>query len=250
MSGGGDEKEVVFGTGGVGLEPALGDVAGLLMRGVAGALEGGEAGGDGGVGAEDAEVNFGLGEVSVGSVGGGVKDDGVAQGIEEGAVGAHEGVGIRRGIGKGGGIDGRGDAVPLFVFRHQDGCDDVLVEFDCEDGVEFVAVAEGNEVKSHGVGEGNMPAFEVLGGCADGGQRRCADAVVGGLQLGDERLWRRDSVVHVGELQGAQIGSCGECGLRNDDGLRRRRRGRGGPDVVALRRGCADDAEQGERKGG
>ena len=244
VAGGDDEEEAAVGAGGVGLEPALGDVAGLLMGGVAGALEGGEAGGDGGVSVEDAEVDFGLGEVPAGAVGGGVKEGGVAQGVEEGADSAQEGVWIRGGIAEGCGIEGRGDAVPLFVFRHQDGGDEVLVEFDGEEGVEFVAVAEGDEVKPNGVGEGNMPAFEVLGRGADGSQRRGANAVVGGLQLGDERLRRRDGVVYVGELQRAEVGAGGECGRRYDDLLRRRSSRWSGPDVMALRHGCADDAEQ------
>ena len=77
VAGGGDEQEAMFGIGGIRLEPALGDVAGMLVGGVAGAFVGGEAGGDGGVAVEDAEVDFGLGEVSVGAVGGGVEDGGV-----------------------------------------------------------------------------------------------------------------------------------------------------------------------------
>ena len=146
VAGGGDEQEAMRGVGGIGLEPALGDVAGMLMGGIAGALVGGEAGGDGGVAVEDAEVNFGFGEVSVEAIGGGVEDGGVTLWSQKGAVGAQEGGGSCGGVAEGGWVEERGDVTPLVICRHEDGADNVLVEFDGEDGVEFVGVAERQEV--------------------------------------------------------------------------------------------------------
>ncbi len=132
---GGDEKEAMFGIGAIRLEPALSNVAGMLMGGITGPLVGGEAGGDGGTAVEDPEVDFGLGEVSIGTGGGGVKDRSVALRVLERAVGTKEGVGGGGRIGEAGWVDDGGDAVPLFVFRHEDGTHYVLVKFNGEDCV-------------------------------------------------------------------------------------------------------------------
>ena len=181
VAGGGDEQETVRGVGGIGLEPALRDIAGALMRGVAGALVGGEAGGDGGVAVEDAEVDFGFGEVSVEAVGGGVEDGGVTLWGQERAVGAQEGGGSCGGVAEGGWVEKGGDATPLVIYRHEDGAENVLVEFDGEDGVEFVGVAERQEVEMDGVGEWDVAVVEVLRGSSNGRQRGEARAIVRGL---------------------------------------------------------------------
>ena len=138
--------------------------------------------------------------------------------------------------------------MPLLVFRHEDGADEVLVEFDGEDGVEFVGGAEGQEVETNRVGEGDVAVVQILRGSADGCERSRAHAVVRGLKLAGERLRRGDRYVCGRELQRAEAGAGGRnclgCGWR----LGRRSGGWGRSEVVALRRGCADDAEQSKRK--
>lgn len=49
-------------------------------------------------------------------------------------------------VAEGGGVDKGGNAVPLVVLGHQNGADEVLVEFDGQDRVEFGGIAEGYEV--------------------------------------------------------------------------------------------------------
>ena len=174
------------------------------MGGVAGTFVGGEAGGNRGVAVEDTEVNFGLREVSVGAIGGGVEDGGVMLRLAEGAVGAQKRGGGGGRIAEAGWIHDGGDAVPLIVFRHQDGADEVLVEFNGKDRVEFVGGAEGQEVETNSVRERDVAVVQVLRGSAEVCQRSRANAVVRGLELACERLRRRDGDVCGRELQRAE----------------------------------------------
>ena len=249
MAGRGHEQEAMLGIGRVGLQPAFGDVAGMLVRGVAGAFIRGEAGGDDGVAVQDADMDFGLGKVSIGT-GGGVEDSGEmlrftqrAIGAKEGSGGGESGVEIRW-------INRRRDAVPLFLFGQEDGADEMLVEFDGEDGIELTRRAEGDEIETDGVREGDVAAVKILGGSADGSECSRAHAVIRSLELAGEQLRCGDRVIHRGELQGAEGRTSRREGLRYSDGLGWRGCGRGGAEVMTLPRGCADDAEQGKRKSG
>jgi len=250
VTGGGDEQEAMLGVGGIGLEPALGDLARIVMGGIAGAFVRGEADGDGGVAVKDAEVDFGFGEVSVGAGGGGVEDGGVTLRLLQRAVGAKVGIGSDGRVAEVGWINDRGDAMPLFVLRYEDGTDQVLVEFNGENRVEIIRGAEGDEIEADRVREGNVAVVQILRGRADGCKRRGAGAVVRGLELAGERLRRGDGRVHRKELECAQDRTRGRERLRCGDGFGGRRCGWGRPEIVALGRGCADDAEQGERKSG
>lgn len=241
VTGCGDEQESVLGVCGVGLEPALGEVAWVLMGGVAGAFGGGEAGGDDGMAVEDAEVGFVLCEVAIGALGDGVEDGGVVLVLQERAVGMQEGRWRCGGIAEGSGVAEGGDAVPLAVLGHEDGADQVLVELYGQDGVELGGVAEGYEVKTDRVRKGNVTADEVLAGSGDVGEGGGAHAVVGGLEFDGERLRCGDSGVGGGELDRPEpdVDGIEDGGLLNDDWLRWRCGGWRGPNVVTLGRGCA-----------
>jgi len=153
-------------------------------------------------------------------------------------------------VGEGGGVEDAGDMVPFAVYGHQDGADEVLVEFDGKNGVEFGGVAEGNEVETDGVREGNVAAGEVLAGSANGGERSGTEAVVRGLHLDGERLRSRNAGVGGGELHRTETS---EDGVRNDDLRYDNRlgwgcRGWGRPKVVTLGRSYSQGAaEQDER---
>src|SRR6201996_9739701 len=97
MAGGGDEDGGSVALRRLTLQPALREVAiavgsfGLQVRGLADALGGGEADGDGGVAAEDVQVSLVLGEVTVGRQGDPMKDGRVVIRPDERADGAEEG---------------------------------------------------------------------------------------------------------------------------------------------------------------
>ena len=98
-----------------------------------------------------------------------------------------------------------GDAAPgAFGFRDENGADDVLVEFDGEDGVELVRVAELHHVELHGVGERDMAVAEVLAGCAEGGQGADAGALVLGVELAGEGLGGGYAEIGGGVLDSAE----------------------------------------------
>lgn len=146
---GGDEEEAMFGIGAIRLEPALSNVTGMLMGWVTGPFAGGEASGDGRTAVEDLEVDFGLREVSVGATGGGVKDGSVVLWFAKRAVGAKEGGGCGGQIAEAGWVDDGGDAVPLFVFGHEDGANQVLVELNGEDCVQFTGSSESKQIEPY-----------------------------------------------------------------------------------------------------
>lgn len=137
VAGGRDQQEAMLRIGGIRLQPALGDVAGMLMVGITTAIVRDESGGDGGVAVEDAKVNFGLGNVSA-DTSGGAENGRVMLWLTQRSIGVKEARNVGGRIAETGGIDCGGDAMPLFVFRNEYGTDKMLIELDSEDGIEFV----------------------------------------------------------------------------------------------------------------
>ncbi len=231
----------MLGVGSVGLEPALGEVAGVLMCRVAGAFGGDEAGDDDGVAVEDAEVGFAFGEITVGTLSDGMEDGSVMLIFKECPIGAQERGRRGSGVGEGRGIGEGGDTAPLALLGHEDGAHKVLVELYGKDRIKFRRVAEGNEVKTDGVRKGNMTSDEVLARNGDIGERAGSHAVIRGLEFDGKSLRRGDSRVGGGELDRTEphIDGIDDGNLRYDNLLRRRCGRRRGANVVTLGRGCA-----------
>ena len=104
--------------------------------------------------------------------------------------------------------------MPLFVFGHEDGADQVLVELNGEDCVEFVGSAESDQIEAYGVWEGYMAVVKIRLRRANGGKRSRPGSVVRGLELRGKRLWRRDWQIHGGKLQRTEAWSGERRGLR------------------------------------
>ena len=172
------------GIAGVRLEPALDDLAGLVRRAelagdVALARAGDEADHDRGVAVDDAEIGFVFGEVAVGAVDGSVVDGAVAAGLKPRPKRAHEvGRGRRAGIEGGGEAESCHPAPGAGGFGDEYGAEDVLIEFDGQQGIELVGVAELHHVQLHGVRKRHVAVVQVLTWGADGGQGPGAGAFI------------------------------------------------------------------------
>jgi hypothetical protein len=190
----GDEQEAVFRIGCIRLQPALGDVAGMLMGGITAAFARDESRGDGGVAVEDAQMDFSLGYVAVRACGG-AEDGSVMLRVAKRALGVKEARSADRRIVEIRRINGSGDAMPLFVFRHEDGANQMLVQFDGEDCIKLVRGTEGDEIQANRVREGDVVAVYVLWGSANGCERSHPGTVVRGLKFSGEGLRRGDCKV-------------------------------------------------------
>ena len=150
------------------------------------------------------------------------------------------GVFERRGEGE------RGDAAPVAFDGDEDGGDDVLVELGCEQGVEFVGVAEGDELEVDGSRHGDVAVLEVLSGGSDSGEGGGAGAVVVETKLAGEGLRCRDAVVDLHELDGSEAAAGRHERRRRDDRRRHGSGGRRGPSAVTLREEHGRGEDEGE----